>query len=322
MNNEEIIKRNNELFAELAKYNEDTKEYRDIVNKIVANNQPLVIHIAQRFFPLVNNKPSLDDDDLIQEGLMGLSKAIKPFDPAKGVPFGNYAAEYIEGYILRHLGREHRRIPTTSIEKKRKTSKNREEGKIADFLASPFNHEADILDQDERTRQLAWVRKNLDRLDQRERDVLTTKYLSGEASLVGDALAKKFEWTRQYISLVEKKATAKLRKMRNAPQPTALKLTREEKIAVKAVLQNLIATKLPPEQKKAALCKFCSATNKTDRQVAEELNSTAVKIKNNLHYARKKLCTLYHSLPDQKYLPSAAIEDILQFNPAANEKEC
>lgn len=104
MKSDEIVKKNNELFAELTKYRENSKEYQDIVAKIVENNLPLVIHIAKKYFPF--GGPALDNDDLIAEGRLGLLYAVKSFDPTRGVPFVNYAAINIEGYICNRLRQE------------------------------------------------------------------------------------------------------------------------------------------------------------------------------------------------------------------------
>jgi RNA polymerase sigma-B factor len=44
-----------------------------------------------------------DVDDLFQEGVVGLLKALRRFDPERGVPFRAYAAIVVEGEIRHHL---------------------------------------------------------------------------------------------------------------------------------------------------------------------------------------------------------------------------
>ena len=94
------------------------------------------------------------------------------------------------------------------------------------------------------------------------------------------ALAKEFGCTKSNISAATNKAIKKLRKIYAAshPEEIAIKaetaLTNEEKIKLKAVLKNLIATELAPIQKKTMLCKFYSPTPKTNEQVAQAIDST------------------------------------------------
>ena len=57
MGNQETTKRNQELFAELAKYPENSKEYQEIVAAIVKNNERLVKFAANKekryYFPML-----------------------------------------------------------------------------------------------------------------------------------------------------------------------------------------------------------------------------------------------------------------------------
>ncbi|MFT4974782.1 MAG: RNA polymerase sigma-32 factor [Myxococcota bacterium] len=48
--------------------------------------------------------------DLIQEGNTGLMIALSRFDPARGVPFGRYAAYWIRAMILRYLSANYRLV--------------------------------------------------------------------------------------------------------------------------------------------------------------------------------------------------------------------
>ena len=62
--------------------------------------------LLQLYKPLVKKKAAAyfliggDRDDLIQEGMIGLYKAIRDFDPDKGISFHSYALLCINRQIL------------------------------------------------------------------------------------------------------------------------------------------------------------------------------------------------------------------------------
>lgn len=66
--------------------------------QLLINNTPLVRSIATRFFGR-----GTDLEDLMQIGCLGLVKAIRTFDPARGCAFSTYAVPLIFGEIRRHL---------------------------------------------------------------------------------------------------------------------------------------------------------------------------------------------------------------------------
>ena len=66
----------------------------------VEDNINLVYSIAHKF-----NRPNLFDD-MVQEGCLGLIKAVENFNPEFGVKLGTYAYAYIEGYINMFLRRD------------------------------------------------------------------------------------------------------------------------------------------------------------------------------------------------------------------------
>ena len=80
--------------------NGDDNSLRD---HLVILHAPLVEHCARNF--LASGEPL---DDLLQEGYVGLIKAVDRFDPFKGVRFSTYACHLITGEIrhyLRDLGK-------------------------------------------------------------------------------------------------------------------------------------------------------------------------------------------------------------------------
>ncbi len=100
--------------AELQKTLEEIKENSKIAtHALVENNLRLVISVAKKY-----NYRGTGMMDLIQEGNMGLLKAIQKFDPARGFRFSTYATWWIRQSISRYLNENARtiRIPVHMVE--------------------------------------------------------------------------------------------------------------------------------------------------------------------------------------------------------------
>ena len=82
---------------------------------MVSANLRLVVKIAMEYRSLYSNIL-----DLIQEGNVGLMKAVSKFDPTKGVRLGYYASWWIRSYILKYILDNFRlvKIGTTQAQKK------------------------------------------------------------------------------------------------------------------------------------------------------------------------------------------------------------
>jgi RNA polymerase primary sigma factor len=85
---------------------------------LAESNLAFVVAVARKF---ASRSGRLDD--LIQEGNVGLMKAIEHFDPKKNVRFATYAVWWIRAYITRYLkenrshvrGGEHERVSMTDF---------------------------------------------------------------------------------------------------------------------------------------------------------------------------------------------------------------
>lgn len=106
--------RNPELIARYRAGDEEAGE------ELVRLNTPLVYSISARF-----RERAVDMSDVIECGTVGLVKAIKSFDPARGCAFSTYAVPLIFGEIRRFL-RDDGIIKVSRAERKLSAALNRE----------------------------------------------------------------------------------------------------------------------------------------------------------------------------------------------------
>ncbi len=97
-------------------------------NQFVAHNLKLVIKVARKYL-----NSSLSFEDMIQEGNIGVLRAIEKFDPTKGYKFSTYAIWWIRQAITRAIADKGRniRIPVNMQDRMRKYKKVR-----ADLMTS------------------------------------------------------------------------------------------------------------------------------------------------------------------------------------------
>ena len=98
---------------------------KEAKSKLVAANLRLVVMAAKRYI----GRSPLTFEDLIQEGNIGLMRAVDTFDPERGWRFSTYAMHWIKQAISRAILNQSKtiRIPVHMIELKTKYSKAQSE---------------------------------------------------------------------------------------------------------------------------------------------------------------------------------------------------
>ncbi len=112
----------------------------DAAFRLVSSHLRLVVKIAMDF----QRRWMQNVLDLIQEGNVGLVRAVNKFDPEKGIKFSYYAAFWIRAYILKFIMDNWRmvKIGTTQAQRKLFYNLNRERQKL---LAEGFDPDAAML---------------------------------------------------------------------------------------------------------------------------------------------------------------------------------
>lgn len=147
-------------FSALAGYGDDVDAYRGAISRgmkakeeLIATNMGLVHFCINEIIGKEKRKNflnSLSREDLVQEGAIGLSKAINRWDPQIGGKFSTYAMYWVRATILRSIASRDDilRVPEYVLTNVRKVTKAAEKLGIelegdSKITSSPFKSEID-----------------------------------------------------------------------------------------------------------------------------------------------------------------------------------
>lgn len=88
---------------------------QSVINKALSGDTQAVTSLIIAFIPIIRsrifegNPDGLETDDLLQEGLIGLLRALSTFDTSAGVKFTTYATVCIDNHIISALKRAGRK---------------------------------------------------------------------------------------------------------------------------------------------------------------------------------------------------------------------
>lgn len=174
-------------------------------NELIEHNLRLVAHIIKKYY-----SSSVQQDDLISVGTIGLIKAINTFDPDKGTRLATYAARCIENEILMQFRAQKKTAQDISVNEPIDTDSEGNPLTLMDIIST----EDEIVEDIYKITMLKKLSTEVGRIkDPREKSIIMMRYgLDGMRPMTQLEVSKKLNISRSYVSRIEKKALKELRK--------------------------------------------------------------------------------------------------------------
>lgn len=168
-------------------------------NKLIEHNLRLVAHIIKKYY-----SNSLEQDDLISIGTIGLIKAISTFNYEKGTRFATYGAKCIENEILMYFRNKKKYAQDVSFFEPIDCDKDGNVLSIMDTLADEKSVSEDI---EEKLCAESLYSAIESELAPREKQIIYLRYgLKNRKAYTQKEVAEKLRISRSYVSRIEKKA--------------------------------------------------------------------------------------------------------------------
>ena len=173
---------------------------------LINHNLRLVAHIVKKY----NN--SLEADDLISVGTIGLIKAVDSFDNSKGVLLSTYASRCIENEILMLIRANKKHKDIVSLNAMLSPKTDSDEMELANLI--PAETEDDVFHQVEVGCLMQDVERAMEKyLSPMEQEIIKYRYgICGYDIKTQKEVAEIFNISRSYISRIESKVIKILQK--------------------------------------------------------------------------------------------------------------
>ena len=173
--------------------------------KLIQHNLRLVVYIAKKF-----DNTSVEPDDLISIGTIGLIKAVNSFKVDKNIKLATYASRCIENEILMYLRRTARLRTEISFDEPLNTDFDGNELLLSDVLGTSADS---VYGELEGKAERELLKAALERLTDRERKIMYLRFgLSGGDEMTQKDVADLLGISQSYISRLEKKIIGRLRR--------------------------------------------------------------------------------------------------------------
>ena len=178
----------------ISKLEKGDKQARDI---LINHNLRLVAHIVKKY------SNSLEADDLISVGTIGLIKAVDSFDSSKGFLLSTYASRCIENEILMLIRANKKHKDTISLNTVLTPKVDSDEMELANLI--PSEDEDDVFRQVETECLMEEVLSEMEKsLTKMESDIIKYRYgICGYELKTQKEVAEIFNISRSYISRIE-----------------------------------------------------------------------------------------------------------------------
>ena len=174
-------------------------------SRLIEHNLRLVVFIAKRF-----ENTSVNIEDLISIGTIGLIKAINTFQAGKNIKLATYASRCIENEILMHLRKISSQRNEVSFDEPLNTDWDGNELLLSDVLGTDADEVSRTLEDDVERQMLL---EAVDQLDERERSIISLRFgLRGRRELTQKQVADLLGISQSYISRLEKRIILRLRR--------------------------------------------------------------------------------------------------------------
>ena len=174
-------------------------------NELIEHNLRLVAHIIKKYY-----SNSVQQDDLISIGTIGLIKAVNTFDPDKGTRLATYAARCIENEILMQFRARKKTAQDISVNEPIDTDSEGNPLTLMDIIST----EDEIVEDIYKMTMLKKLSREIEKMkDPREKSIIMMRYgLDGQKPMTQLEVSKKLNISRSYVSRIEKRALKELRK--------------------------------------------------------------------------------------------------------------